>query len=120
MLLLRCPVTPGLKQPGPEMGIPLSAPPPGTSRARPEQDLVAIGEKGDEQTDDKIDDVGDTARIAALIKEARELIGSLNTSVRNRFRRDPEILAEWRTASSIHRTGGSGAEEAPVPVSATP
>jgi hypothetical protein len=75
-----------------------------------QNDLVAIGDKGAEQTDDKIEDVGGTARTATLIREARDLIGSLNTSVRNRFRQAPEILAEWRTAARIHRTGGSGPE----------
>ncbi len=34
----------------------------------------------------------------------RELIADLN-SVRNKFRTDPEVLAEWSTASRIHRTG---------------
>ncbi len=29
----------------------------------------------------------------------------LNSSVRNKFRTDPEVLAEWFTASRIHRTG---------------
>ena len=72
-------------------------------------DLAAIDGKGAEQTDDKMEDVGDTVR--------REVIGSLNTSVRNRFRRDPDILAEWRTASRIHRTGGPGPDEpTPPPV----
>ena len=81
-------------------------------------DLAAINGKGAEQTDDKIEDIGDTARTRALIAEARDVIGGLDTSVRNRFRRDPEILAEWRTASRIHRTGGSGSDEqsSPPPV----
>ena len=64
-----------------------------------------------------MEDVGDTVRTRGLIAEAREVIGSLNTSVRNRFRRDPDILAEWRTASRIHRTGGPGPDEpTPPPV----
>ena len=82
-------------------------------------DLAAISGKGAEQTDDKIEDIGDTARTRALIAEAREVIASLNTSVRNRFRHEPDILAEWRTASRIHRTGGSGPDE-PTPPPAPP
>ena len=42
-------------------------------------------------------------RTRALIKEARGLLKSLNTSVKNRFRRDPEVLAKWQTASHIQR-----------------
>ena len=80
-----------------------------------QNDLALIDDKGAEQTDDRIEDVGDTARINALIKEGRDRIASLNTSVRNLFRRNPDILAEWRTAGRIHRTGGSRAEET-VPV----
>ena len=70
--------------------------------------IAAIDGKKSEQTDDRIEDIGDNARNRALVKEARDLIKSLSTSVKNRFRRDPEILAEWATASRIHRTGGSG------------
>ncbi len=64
-----------------------------------------------------MEDIGDTARTRELIQAARKAIGSLNTSVRNRFRQEPDILAEWRTASRIHRTGGPGlGESAPQPV----
>ncbi len=78
-------------------------------------DLAAIDGKGAEQTDDKIEDIGDTVRNRGLIQEARAVISSLNTSVRNRFRQEPDVLAEWRTASRIHRTGGSGPDEEPTP-----
>ena len=78
-----------------------------------ETDLAAIAGKKSEQTDDRHEDIGDNARNRALVKEARDLIKSLGTSVKNRFRRDPAILAEWATASRIHRTGGSGPEETP-------
>ncbi|MEO5915725.1 MAG: hypothetical protein ABIS50_15935 [Luteolibacter sp.] len=67
-------------------------------------DLALIDGKGEEQEEDQIDSVGDTARVAVLIKEARALITSIGTSVKNKFRRDPEILAEWATASHIQRT----------------
>jgi hypothetical protein len=84
-------------------------------------DLAAIDDKKSEQTDDRIDDIGDNAHNRALVKEARDLIKSLNTSVKNRFRRDPEILAEWATASRIHRTGGSASGETPpAPAPPTP
>jgi len=43
--------------------------------------------------------VGETAATRAQIREARDLIADLNTSVRNKFRNNPAILAEWSTAS---------------------
>lgn len=78
-------------------------------------DLAAIDDKKSEQTDDRIEDIGDNAHNRTLVKEARDLIKSLSTSVKNRFRRDSEILAQWATASRIHRTGGSGPEVTPPP-----
>lgn len=81
-------------------------------------DLAAIDGKKSEQIDDRIEDISDNASNRALVKEARELIKSLSTSVKNRFRRDSTILAEWATASRIHRTGGNGnsaPEETPPP-----
>jgi hypothetical protein len=76
-------------------------------------DLAAIDDKKSEQTDDRIGDISDNARNRALVKEARDLIKSLSTSVKNRFRRDSAILAEWATASRIHRTGRGGPDETP-------
>lgn len=83
-------------------------------------DLAAIDGKKDEQTDDRMEDVGETAENRALVKEARELIKSLNTSVSNRFRRDSVILAEWATASRIHRTGGNNDDSDETPPPAPP
>ncbi|MEO5716675.1 MAG: hypothetical protein ABIT37_24565 [Luteolibacter sp.] len=75
------------------------------------EDLALIDDKGGEQEEDQIDSVGETARIRVLITEARALLKSLDTSVKNKFRRDPEILAEWATASHIHRTPRKGPED---------
>ncbi len=72
-----------------------------------QKDLAAIDGKKSEQTDHRIEDISDNAHNRALVKEARELIKSLSTSVKNRFRRDSTVLAEWATASRIHRSGGS-------------
>lgn len=83
-------------------------------------DLGKISGKGGDQTDDKLADVGATAQTRALIKEGRTLIKSLNTSVRNFFRADPEILAEWRSASRIHSTGGGDPKEATTPPKPAP
>lgn len=62
-------------------------------------DLALIDGKGAAQEEDQIDSVGDTPRVATLISEAWNLLKSLATSVKNKFRRNPEILAEWATAS---------------------
>ena len=79
-------------------------------------DLAAIGGKVGEQDEDQQEATGDTARIRALIKEARELLKALGTSVTNRFRRDPEVLAKWHTASHIQRAPRPAATPpAPVP-----
>jgi hypothetical protein len=72
----------------------------------------------DKQADDKQDATGDTARIRALVREGRDLLKRLDTSVRNRFRHDPEVLAEWRTAARIHRAARKSATEAPAPAPA--
>jgi len=67
-------------------------------------DLALIDGKGEAQEKDEIGSVGDTARVAALISEARELLKSLATAMKNKFRRNPEILAERVTASHFQRT----------------
>jgi hypothetical protein len=80
-------------------------------------DLAAIDGKKSEQTEDRIEDIGDNAGNRALVKEARDLIKSLSSSVKNRFRRDPAIHAECATASRIHR---SGPDETPAPAPPAP
>jgi hypothetical protein len=71
-------------------------------------DLAAIGVTGDEQIEDKREDVGDTAEIRTLIQEGSDLLKILNTSVTNKFRDQPTILAEWQTASHIRRRRRKG------------
>jgi hypothetical protein len=90
-------------------------------------DLKAIADLGGAQDEDFIGASGTTARIRGLIKEGRELLKTLDTSVTNRFRRDPEVLAEWKTAARIHRGPRSARPEpvtdptpTPAPPPATP
>ena len=78
-------------------------------------DLQAVSAFGSEQTDDYLTAVGDTARTRALLKEGRDLIKTLSTSVINRFRRDPEILAQWQTASHLERSARPVATPSPTP-----
>ena len=75
----------------------------------------AICGKGGEQDEDKQDSTAGTARIRALIKEGRELLKALATSVTNRFRRDPEVLAKWHTASHIQRAPRKREDEVNAP-----
>ena len=67
-------------------------------------DVTLISGKKSEQAGDRIGDIGGTAETAGQISEARKLIKALNTSVRNKFRNDPVVLAKWSAASRIHRT----------------
>ena len=80
-----------------------------------ESDLAAAGALGGEQNDDHLGGTGDTARVRALVREGRELLESLDASVRNRFRDDPETLAEWRAAARIHRRKRTSTPTPPAP-----
>ncbi len=57
-------------------------------------DVALITGKKGQQTDDRIGDSGGTAETAGQIRKARQLIKALNTSVRNKFRNDPVVLAK--------------------------
>jgi hypothetical protein len=83
-----------------------------------QDDLAAIDGDADDQAEDRQDATGDTARIRALVREGRDLLKRLDTSVRNRFRNDPEVLAEWRTAARIHRAPRATPAEPPTPAPA--
>ena len=80
-----------------------------------ESDLAAAGALGGEQNDDHLGGTGDTARVRALVREGRELLESLDASVRNRFRDDPETLAEWCAAARIHRRKRTSTPPPPAP-----
>ncbi len=71
-------------------------------------DLSAISGTGDEQDEDQREDAGDTEKIRGLIKEGKALLGTLDTSVTNKFRDQPAILAEWQTASHVRRRNRKG------------
>ena len=86
---------------------------PATFVADLQADVNTITGKKGEQIDDRTGDAGETALTRTQVKQARELIADLNVSVRNKFRTDPAILAEWSTASRIHRTGRSAPEDTP-------
>ena len=85
-----------------------------------ESDLASAAALSGEQHGDHLGGTGDTARVRALVREARELLESLDASVRNRFRDDPETLAEWRAAARIHRRSRTPATPLQPPVKPTP
>lgn len=65
------------------------------------------------QTEDRMEATGGTAQTRKLLQEGRELLKRLDTSVRNRFRHDPEVLAKWRAAARIHRAPRRPADAPP-------
>jgi hypothetical protein len=88
---------------------------PATFIADIQADIDTIKGKKGEQTDARTGDAGETALTRTQIRQARDLIADLNSSVRNKFRTDPEVLAEWSTASRIHRTGRRRTNDTPPP-----
>ncbi len=78
-------------------------------------DLAAITDESSTQTDHAMSATGETARVRTSIREGRELLKRLDTAVRNRFRYQPEILAEWRTASRIRRRNEPALPVTPPP-----
>ncbi len=85
-----------------------------------QSDLAAITDESATQTDDAMSATGETARVRASIREGRELLKRLDTAVRNRFRHQPEILAEWRTASHIRRRNEPALPVTPPPITPPP
>jgi len=76
-----------------------------------EADLAAISGSGEEQDADKREASGGTEKIRGLVKEGKALLTTLDTSVTNKFRDQPAILAEWQTASHIRRRSRKGEDK---------
>lgn len=74
-------------------------------------DLAAISGSGEEQDEDKREASGGTEKIRGLIKEGKALLTTLDTSVTNKFRDQPAILAEWQTASHVRRRSRKGEDK---------
>ena len=83
-----------------------------------EADLTAFDAATDTQADDRITSVEDTATARKLLREGRAAVVQLNASVRNKYRRQPELLAAWRTASRVDRPDAN--QPTPPPASPTP
>ena len=68
-----------------------------------EADLTAFDDATDTQADDRITSVEDTATARRLLREGRAAVVQLNAAVRNKYRRRPELIAAWKTASRVDR-----------------
>ena len=82
--------------------------------------LGAITNDAHGLTEDQMANVATTQEVRLLIKEGRALLKTLDAAVSNFYHNDPVILAKWRTASRIHRTGGSPPPPEPEPEPPTP
>jgi len=85
-----------------------------------QEDLAAIDDTAEDQDEDRREDAGDTEKIRGLIKEGKALLTTLDTSVRNKFRDQPTILAEWQTASHVRRRNRKGDDKKDGTDPATP
>lgn len=87
-----------------------------------ESDLAAFDTATGEQADDRISSVEDTATARKLLGEGRAAVVQLNASVRNKYRRQPEIIAAWKTASRVDRpdAGKPATPAPPAPPSNAP
>jgi hypothetical protein len=80
-----------------------------------EADLAAFDAATDTQADDRITGVEGTATARKLLREGRAAVVQLSASVQNKYRRQPELLAAWRTASRVDRPDSGGPETPPSP-----
>lgn len=85
-----------------------------------EADLIAFDAATDTQADDRITSVEDTATARRLLGEGRAAVVQLNASVLNKYRRQPELLAAWRTASRVDRPDARASSDTPPPAVTTP
>jgi hypothetical protein len=67
------------------------------------EDIAALQAAIDHHTDAVGDHVGARAGIDRLIDEASQIVRQLDTIIRNKFRNDPVVLAEWASASHTER-----------------
>ena len=62
-----------------------------------------FNETADDQSSAFQGRVGNTASLEELERQARIVLGNMNTCVTNRFEDDPATLAAWETASRLER-----------------
>lgn len=67
------------------------------------EDIAALQSAIDHHTDGVGDHVGARAGIDRLVDEASQMVRQLDTIIRNKYRNDPVVLAEWASASHTER-----------------
>jgi hypothetical protein len=67
------------------------------------EDIADLQAAIDQHTDAVGDHVGARAAIDRAIDDASKIVRQLDTIIRNKFRDDPVVLAEWASASHTER-----------------
>lgn len=84
-----------------------------------QQDLAAYDAATDTQAEDRIGSVEGTAQARVLLREGRAAVIQLNASVLNKYRRQPEVIAAWKTASRVDQPQTAVPSDSPPPASAS-
>ena len=66
-------------------------------------DHDAIVKRNEEHREDNQEGVASTTAIGVLLKRGNETVTHLDTIMRNKFARNPEILRKWESASHLER-----------------
>jgi hypothetical protein len=80
-----------------------------------QNDLAAYDAATDTQAEDRLGSVEGTAQARQLLREGRAAIVQLNASVLNKYRRQPEVIAAWKTASRVDKQQSSTPDEPSPP-----
>ncbi|MFT3870934.1 MAG: hypothetical protein QM715_20970 [Nibricoccus sp.] len=78
-----------------------------------------IGDANSETASDNAEGVENTAAIGLAIARGKDLVESLDTSVRNRYKNQPAKIAAWETASHTERAPRRKKSEPPTPPSSS-
>jgi hypothetical protein len=79
-------------------------------------DIKAVEDAGTAQGDGLGDQVGGTANLATLSTKGMSVRKQLGAIVRNKFRADAGVLAEWESAAHFERPARGAGDDAPKPV----
>lgn len=85
-----------------------------------QSDLTDYDAATDTQADDRISGVAGTATAREHLKAGRAAVVQLDASVRNKYRRQPAVIAAWKTASRVDQSGGDTPAPAENPTPPAP
>lgn len=77
--------------------------------------ITQIDEAKHETASDSVEGVENTAAIKLAIARGKDLVDSLDSSVRNRYKAQPAKIAAWEAASHIERAPRRKKSETPAP-----